>query len=201
MEWNDNLAAIRFLSSQIVHIVEHHCIDKQPSSFYSIKPRTVCEISIAEPFEEADTACVDCDICVAKVEYQQAYWKKFWSSADGIKVFNILTGQHQIEEEKRKLNREIEAFIRNAQEFTKLLDECLKHTEPVFTLELTDDVLLKLVDYGSVGEVLFVFKLNKDTHEKLKAELGKTGYTLLGSRLISRGLLKPNDPIFSRKQK
>ena len=169
MEWNDHLVAIRFLSSQTVHIAERRYIDKKSTGFYYVKPKTCCEISMAEPFEEADHACVDCEIRVAKVEDQQAYWKKFWSSTEGIMVFKILTGQNRIEEEKRKLNRETEAFIRKAQEFTKLLEECLKHVEPVFTLELPDDVLLKLIDYGSVGEVLLAFKMNDDTHEKLKA--------------------------------
>jgi hypothetical protein len=201
MEWNDHLAAIRLLSSQTVHIVERHCIDKTSSRFYQVIPRTVCEIPIAEPFDELNSVNVDCETCVAKVEYQQAYWKEFWSSAEGMKVFKILTGQNRIEEERKKLVREIDAFIRETQEFTKLLDECLKHTEPVFTLELPDDVLLKLIDFGCVGEVLLVFKLNEDTHEMLKAELGKSGYALLGSRLISRGLLKPNDPILQRNRK
>lgn len=80
-----------------------------------------------------------------------------------------------------------------------MLQDCLKHTQPVFTLELPDEVLLKLIDYGSVGEVLLGFKMSEETRQRLLTELGKEGFALLGSRLISRGFLKANDPIFNRK--
>jgi hypothetical protein len=201
MEWNANLAAICFLSSKTVHIIDRHHIDKQPSVLRDVNAKTYCGVSIGEAYQECGEANIDCETCVEKVEYQQDYWKKFWSSAEGIRVFKILTGLNRIEEEQRESSRKTDAFIREAQEFNKLLQDCLKHTEPVFTLELPDDVLLKLIDYGSVGEVLLAFKMSEDTHEMLKTELGKTGYALLGSRLISKGFLKANDPIFSRNRK
>jgi len=75
----------------------------------------------------------------------------------------------------------------------------MKHNQPVFTLELPDEVLLKLMDFGSVGEILFCFKVNDESRNNLQTRLGKEGFALLGSRLISKGLLKATDPIFNRR--
>lgn len=104
----------------------------------------------------------------------------------------------KVEAEWREIHRETEVFLREVQAFHDLLEGCMKYHQPVFTLELPDDVLLKLMDFGSVGEILFCFKLNDETRQKLQITLGKEGFALLGSRLITRGLLTANDPIFSR---
>lgn len=85
------------------------------------------------------------------------------------------------------------------QAFNTLLQNCLKHTQPVFTLELPDDILLKLLDYGCVGEILLCLKMEEETRQQLKSRLGKDGFALLCSRLITRGFLKANDLIFSQK--
>ena len=98
-----------------------------------------------------------------------------------------------------KVPEEPEAVIRQAQAFNDLLQDCLKHHHPVFTLELPDEILLKLLDYGSVGEILLGFKMSEETRQDLQTKLGKEGFALLGSRLITKGLLKANDPIFNRK--
>jgi len=66
-------------------------------------------------------------------------------------------------------------------------------------LELPDEILLKLIDYGSAGEVLLAFKMSDETRQLLQTTLGKEGFSLLGSRLISKGLLKAYDPIFNDK--
>lgn len=131
-------------------------------------------------------------------EKQQAYCKEFWAGPEG-KIFRILSGLDKREKEWRESAKSTEAVIREAQAFNNLLQTCLKHHQPVFTLELPDEILLKLLDFGSVGEILFCFKLDDEIRQQLHTKLGKEGFNLLGSRLITKGLLKANDPIFNRR--
>jgi hypothetical protein len=148
-------------------------------------PRSVDEL------EEDD---VNCLTCTTAVEKQQAFWKNFWASSDGRRIYRILNGSERREREMRESTRQTEEFIRKAEALNKLLKDCLKYHQPGFTLELPDKILLKLMDYGSVGEVLLVFKISDETRKLLQTALGEGGFTLLGSRLISKGLLKANDP-------
>jgi hypothetical protein len=85
----------------------------------------------------------------------------------------------KLREEWRESHRRTEAFLRKAQAFQDLLQDCLKHHQPVFTLELPDEVLLKLMDFGSVGEILFCFKVDDESRNNLQTRLGKEGIALL----------------------
>lgn len=201
MEWNTGLAAIRFVLSETVHIVNRHDLEKPLTGRAYIRIKTYCELAIVEDYKECSETTIDCETCLEKLTYQQDYWRKFWSSAQGVMVFKMLTGLDKREKALQELARKIDAFEQEVNEFNQLLQSCLKHTEPVFTLELPDEVLLKLLNYGSVGEVLLAFKMSDATRQMLEQELGKAGYALLGSRLISRGFLKANDPLFRRNSK
>ena len=198
MECHPNLAAVRIPSSQAsVHIVERHFIEPGITRYINIM--TYCGIPLATPHLECSASDIDCEAYVSSVEKQQAFWKAFWASSDGKHVFDILTGFDKVKTEREEHHRRAEAFIREAEEFNRLVEACLKHTQPVFTLELPDEVLLKLVDYGSVGEVLLAFKLDEKTRRSLQLTLGKERFALVGSRLVTGGLLKFNDPIFNSR--
>ena len=200
MEWRSSLAAVCIPSSQAsVHIIDRDRIESHTSAFRYIDIKTYCGIPLATPYLECSESDINCEACVSAVEKQQAYWKEFWASSEGKRIIDILTGFDKIREEWEESHRRTEAVLRRAEEFNKLLDDCLKHTQPIFTLELPDDVLLKLVDYGSVGEILLAFKLDEETRKSLQLRLGKEGFALVGSRLVTRGLLKYNDPIFSSR--
>ncbi len=198
MKWNPNLAAVCIPFSQAsVHIVERHFIEPGITRYINIK--TYCGIPLTTPYLECSESDVNCEACVSDVEKQQAFWDAFWSSSEGRHVMDILTGFDKVKKEWEENHRRAEAFIHQAQEFNRLVEACLKHTQPVFTLELPDEILLKLVDYGSVGEVLLAFKLNEETRKSLQLTLGKEGFALVGSRLVTRGFLKFNDPIFNSR--
>lgn len=200
MEWNAYLVAIRFaLDAARVHIIERHYLEPTGAAYRYTNIKTCCGVELTSPYDECQQEEIDCDTCVAKVKQQQAYWKKFWAGWQGKMVIDSLTGMNELGEEWRESHRQTEAFLREAQAFQDLLQDCLKHHQPVFTLELPDEVLLKLIDFGSVGEILFCFKVNDENRDKLQTLLGKEGFALLGSRLISKGLLKATDPIFNRR--
>ncbi|MEO8609310.1 MAG: hypothetical protein ABI690_15570 [Chloroflexota bacterium] len=200
MEWNAYLAAIRLASDAAkVHIIERHYLEPTGAAYRYTNIKTCCGVELTTPFDKCQQEDVNCETCVTKVEKQQAYWRKFWSGWQGKRVIDSLTGMDELREQWRKIHRETEVFLREVQAFHDLLQDCMKHHQPVFTLELPDEVLLKLMDFGSVGEVLFCFKSNDETRQKLQTTLGKEGFALLGSRLISKGLLKASDPIFNRR--
>jgi hypothetical protein len=200
MERKEHLVAIRLASDAArVHIIERSYLEPTGAAYRYTNIKTCCGVELTTPYNECQQEEIDCDSCVAKVEQQQAYWRKLWTGWEGKKIIKILTGMDKLEEEWRESRRQTEAFLREAQAFQDLLHDCLKHHQPVFTLELPDEVLLKLIDFGSVGEILFCFKVNDENRDKLQTLLGKEGFALLGSRLISKGLLKANDPIFNRK--
>ncbi len=117
-------------------------------------------------------------------EKQRAYWESFWSSQEGQSVIEILSGYDKIEREWEKNRRRTNGVIREMQVFNNLLQECLKHVQPVFILNLPDEFLLKLADYGSIGEILLCLKIEEETRQHLKVRLGKDGIALLCSRLI-----------------
>jgi hypothetical protein len=200
MEWNAYLVAIRLASDAArVHIIERHYLEPPAAAYRYVSIKACCGVEVTAPFDECQREEIDCEVCIMKVEKQQAYWKQFWAGWEGKRIIKILTGMDKLEEEWRESHRQTEALLREAQAFQDLLQDCLKHHQPVFTLELPDEVLLKLMDFGSVGEILFCFKLNDETRQKLQITLGKEGFALLGSRLINKGLLKANDPIFNRR--
>lgn len=200
MEWKEHLVAIRLASDAArVHIIERSYLEPTGAAYRYTNIKTFCGVELTSRYDECQQAEINCETCVAKVEKQQAYWKQFWAGWEGKMVIDSLTGMNELREEWRESRRQTEAFLRKAQAFQDLLQDCLKHHQPVFTLELPDEVLLKLIDFGSVGEILFCFKLNDETRQKLQTTLGKEGFALLGSRLISKGLLKAHDPIFNRK--
>lgn len=215
MEWRPTLAAIRISSvptDTVVHVVERDKVETylkrsapllykvSPGNYSYSKVQVYCglevDLSILNAQCEREGTDVNCEQCVAGVEKQQAFWDQFWRSAEGIQVIKILTGFSRIEQEFEESNRRFEAFYRSAMEFNDLLNSCLKHKEPVFTLELPDEILLKLINYSCVGEVLLAFKLDAESRQILETEVGGVGFALLGSRLISKGYLKSNDPIF-----
>ena len=197
MEWNEHLVAIRLASDAArVHIIERRYLEPTGAAYQYTNIKTYCGVELTIPFDECQQEEINCETCVAKVEKQQAYWKQFWTGWEGKK---IISRMDKLEEEWRESCRQTEAFLREAQAFQDLLHDCLKHHQPVFTLELPDEVLLKLIDFGSVGEILFCFKVNDENRDKLQTTLGKEGFALLGSRLISKGLLKATDPIFNRR--
>src|SRR5690606_8432614 len=199
MEWFERFAAIRIQSSdEGIHIVERRLLqDGHGWRYTDIK--TYCGIILPEYFDELKEDDVNCMNCTMAVEKQQSFWKAFWSSSDGRRIYRILSGSERREREMRESTRQTEEFLRKAEAFNKLLEDCLKHHQPVFTLELPDEILLKLMDYGSVGEVLLAFKMSDETRKLIQTTLGKEGFALLGSRLISKGLLKANDPIFDHR--
>jgi hypothetical protein len=200
MEWNAHLVAIRLASDAArVHIIERHYLEPNGATYRYVNIKPYCGVELTTPYDECQQAEINCETCIMKVEKQQAYWKQFWTGWEGKKIIKILTGMDKLEEEWRESRRQTEAFLREAQAFQDLLHDCLKHHQPVFTLELPDEVLLKLMDFGSVGEILFCFKVNDESRNNLQTLLGKEGFALLGSRLISKGLLKANDPIFNRR--
>jgi len=139
---------------------------------------------------------VNCEPCVAEVERRQAFWHEFYLSPEGQYVLNVLSGYDKLEQQLAESQQRFEAVLRPVKAFTDLLNSCLKHNEPVFTLELPDEILLKLFNYGSVGEVLLAFKLDAKSRKRLETEVGKAGVSLLGSRLIAKGYLQLDDPIF-----
>jgi hypothetical protein len=200
MEWKEHLVAIRLASDAArVHIIERRYLEPTGAAYQYTHIKACCGVELTNPYDECQQEEINCETCVTKLEQQQAYWKKFWGGWEGKKIIKILTGMDKLEEEWRENRRQTEAVLREAQAFHDFLEACLKHHQPVFTLELPDEVLLKLMDFGSVGEILFCFKLNDETRQKLQTTLGKEGFALLGSRLISKGLLKDNDPIFNRR--
>lgn len=200
MEWKEHLVAIRLASDAArVHIIERHYLEPTGAAYRYTNIKTCCGIELTTPYDECQQAEINCETCVAKLEKQQAYWKQFWAGWQGKMVIDSLTGMNELREEWRESRRQTEAFLQRAQAFQDLLQDCLKHHQPVFTLELPDEVLLKLIDFGSVGEILFCFKVNDESRDKLQTLLGKEGFALLGSRLISKGLLKATDPIFNRR--
>lgn len=200
MEWNLHLAAIRLASDATrVHIIERRYLEPQNTAWRYASTKTYCGIELNTSLDECQQEEIDCETCVTKVEERQAYWKKFWAGPEGTKIYRILSGMDKREKEWRESARRTEAVIRQAQAFNDLLQDCLKHHQPVFTLELPDEILLKLLDYGSVGEILFCFKVDDESRNNLQTRLGKEGFALLGSRLISKGLLKATDPIFNRR--
>jgi hypothetical protein len=200
MEWNTYLVAIRLASDAArVHIIERRYLEPQNTAWRYASIKTYCGIELAAPFGECQQEDIDCETCVTKVEEQQAYWKKFWAGPEGKKIYRILSGMDKREKEWRESAQRTEAVIREAQAFNDLIQDCLKHHQPVFTLELPDEVLLKLLDYGSVGEILLGFKMSEETRQVLQTKLGKEGFALLGSRLITKGLPKATDPIFNRR--
>ncbi len=198
MKWGNGLAAIRLTSSDGVHIADESPVHP-PSNRYLVNVKTRCGLLIEKPFEECTEDDVDCDACIAESERIQTYWREFYASPEGINVIKILSGYDKIEREREAEHRRVDAFIREMEAFNHMLESCLKHKQPVFTLELPDDILLKLLDYGCVGEVLLAFKWKDETRQSLKDRVGKEGFALLGSRLISKGLLRANDPIFNTK--
>ncbi|RPH70734.1 hypothetical protein EHM76_06465 [bacterium] len=133
---------------------------------------------------------------MAEVERRQAFWHEFYLSPEGQYVLNVLSGYDKLEQQLAESQQRFEAVLRPVKAFTDLLNSCLKHNEPVFTLELPDEILLKLFNYGSVGEVLLAFKLDAKSRKRLETEVGKAGVSLLGSRLIAKGYLQLDDPIF-----
>ncbi len=199
MQWRDTLVAIRIPSdSASTHIVERYQVE--PSKTVRIvNIKTYCGLPVVNPINECSEADIDCEVCIASVEKQQAYWEQFWTGAEGIHIIKILAGYNKLEAVQKQTAQDVDALYRNVKTLDDLLINCLQHRQPVFTLELPDNVLLKLVDYGSVGELLLAFKLSDDTRQSLKEKLGKDGIALIGSRLISKGLIKVNDPIFYRK--
>lgn len=200
MEWDAHLTAIRPASDAAkVHIIERRYLEPQNTAWRYASIKTYCGIELAAPFDECQQEDIDCETCVTKVEEQQAYWKKFWAGPEGTKIYRLLSGMDKREKEWRESAQRTEAVIREARALNDLIQDCLKHYQPVFTLELPDEVLLKLLDYGSVGEILLGFKMSEETRQALQTKLGKEGFALLGSRLITKGLLKANDPIFNRK--
>lgn len=200
MEWKEHLVAIRLASDAAqVHIIERRYLEPTGAAYRYTHIKTCCGVELTSRYDECQQEDVSCETCVANVENQQAYWKQFWTGWEGKKIIKIFTGMDKLEEEWRESRRQTEAFLRKAQAFQDLLQDCLKHHQPVFTLELPDEVLLKLIDFGSVGEILFCFKVNDESRDKLQTLLGKEGFALLGSRLISKGLLKATDPIFNRR--
>ncbi|MCB9451456.1 MAG: hypothetical protein H6672_08450 [Anaerolineaceae bacterium] len=200
MEWKEHLVAIRLASDAArVHIIERHYLEPTGAAYQYTNIKTYCGVELTTPYDECQQAEINCETCVAKVEKQQAYWKNFWAGWQGKMVIDSLTGMNELREEWRESRRQTEAFLQRAQAFQDLLHDCLKHHQPVFTLELPDEVLLKLIDFGSVGEILFCFKVNDESRDKIQTLLGKEGFALLGSRLISKGLLKATDPIFNRR--
>lgn len=199
MEWFERFAAIRIQSSdEAIHIVERQLLkDGRGWRYTNIK--TYCGIILPKSFDELQEDDVNCPNCITAVEKQQAFWKDFWASSDGRRIYRILSGSERREREMRESIRQTEEFLRKAEAFNKLIEDCLKYHQPVFTLELPDEILLKLMDYGSAGEVLLAFKMSDETRKLLQTTLGKEGFSLLGSRLISKGLLKANDPIFNER--
>src|SRR5579859_7273654 len=144
MEWNDYLAAIQISESSdnpSVHIVERILLDKHVSLGYSII-NTYCDLVVVEPFSERAPTDIDCETCIGKLEAQQAFWTAFWSSAEGVHIAKILFGFDKIERRWREVAQETEAFIRKMEAFNHLLQDCLKYRQPVFTLQLSDEVLL-----------------------------------------------------------
>lgn len=186
-------------TDMVVHVIDRWDVERSDRP-YDLEVKTYCgckvDLRIFDAQCERKETDVNCDLCVAEVERQQASWNELWSSPKGIRVIKILTGYDKIERQQAELDRQIQALIRSTEEFNDLLTSCLKHKEPVFTLELPDEILLKLVSYSCVGEVLLAFKMDADTRQNLEAKLGKVGFNLLGSRMISKGYLKANDPIF-----
>lgn len=200
MEWNAYLVAIRLASDAArVHIIERRYLEPTRATYQYTNIKTCCGVELTTPYNECQHEEVNCETCVAKLEKQQAYWKQFWSGWEGKRIIKILTGMDKLEAEWRESRRQTEALLQRVKAFHDLLQDCMKHHQPVFTLELPDEVLLKLMDFGSVGEILFCFKLNDETRQKLQTTLGKEGFALLGSRLISKGLLNATDPIFNRR--
>ena len=216
MEWRSTLAAIQIPSvptNTAVHVVDryrlgaylHHSTLRSdqfgaPAHYSYRKVQTYCglevDLSILDAGCEREGTDVNCEQCVTQVEKTQAFWHKFYSSPEGRHVLKLLSGHYEIERQAAENHQRFEAVYLPAKEFADLLSSCLKHQEPVFTLELPDEILLKLVSYGSVGEVLLAFKLNAESRKRLETKLGKAAFSLLGSRLISKGYLKPNDPTF-----
>ncbi|MBZ0284996.1 MAG: hypothetical protein K8L97_29945 [Anaerolineae bacterium] len=200
MEWNAYLVAIRLASDAgQVHIIERHYLEPTGAAYRYVNIKTCCGVELTTPFDECQQEDINCETCVAKIEKQQAYWRKFWSGWEGKKIIKIFTGMDRLEEEWRDSHRQTEALLQRVQAFHNLLQDCMKHHQPVFTLELPDEVLLKLMDFGSVGEILLCFKVDDESRNNLQTRLGKEGFALLGSRLISKGLLKATDPIFNRR--
>ena len=195
MEWDSRYAAIRLnTDGASVHIVERPYIGDR-----YVKTKTYCGHEISLPIDECNQEHIDCQSCIEVLEKQQAFWKEFWSGADGQTVIKILSGYNRKEKKLKEIGRKIDALTCEVQELNNLIENCMQHHQPVFTLELPDEVLLKLADYGSVGEVLLAFKMSDETRKQLQTTLGKEGFVLLGSRLISKGVLKSNDPIFNHK--
>lgn len=200
MEWNDHLVALRLASDAArIHIIERRYIEPPNNAGRYSCIQTCCGIELKTSFDQCQQEEIDCETCVMKVENQQAYWKQFWAGWQGKMVIDSLTGMGKLREEWRESRRRTDAFLREAQAFQDFLQDCLKHHQPVFTLALPDEVLLKLIDFGSVGEILFCFKVDDESRNNLQTRLGKEGFALLGSRLISKGLLKATDPIFNRR--
>lgn len=210
MKWRPTLAAIQISSAftdTVVHVVDRYQVDtylRRPphQHHYSVhgKVQTYCGCEV--DLRNLDARCerqetdVNCEQCMAQVEKRQAFWDQFWRSPEGVEAIKILTGYNRLEQKQREMESQIEALLREVTALNNLITSCLAHKEPVFILELPDEVLLKLADYKSVGEVLLLFKLDVESRQRLETELGKVGFSLLGSRLLSKGYLKPTDPVF-----
>lgn len=201
MSWS-NVFAVVCIGSDVSnsHIVQRGCIEKLQNHVLIEPVTTVCGIRLPlgtklTPLENHPQA-VNCSVCVTESELQLARREAFLRSPDAERAIRILSGAEREFQRLAKIGREIDDFERNLKSLNKVITDCMSHTKPVFTLELPDDVLLKLTTYSCVGEVLLAFKLGEDTRKLIYDALGRDGFSIVGSRLISKGYLRTDDPIF-----
>ena len=203
MELRDGFMAIRVHTTsgkEVVHIagredMQYHLRyikrEKRRDGQATALCRYQFDLSQLDIDRQATGDDVNCDACIAKIEEMEKFVR-------AVIAYETMKAYEKGREERERQAQEDAARHNKLIRECERMNTCFAHMEePGATLHLSDELLLNLATFGSVGEVMLPFVFDDDgAYQYLLGLIGHSGVAQLRTVLLTKGYFKPENMIW-----